>query len=45
MFRLKPASEFVGRYHSDVSCAFKMEDQISNIFLNSESNKEISNKF
>jgi hypothetical protein len=31
MFRFKPASKFVERYHPVVSCALNMEDLISNI--------------
>jgi hypothetical protein len=32
MFRFKPVSQFVERYHSVASCALNMEDLISNIF-------------
>jgi hypothetical protein len=32
MFRCKPASLFVERYHGVVSCALNMEDLISNNF-------------
>jgi hypothetical protein len=33
MFRFKPTSQSVGRYHSTVSCALNMEDLISNSFF------------
>jgi hypothetical protein len=32
MFRIKPASQFVERYHRVVSCASNMEDLIPNSF-------------
>jgi hypothetical protein len=32
MFRFKPATQFVERYHSGVSCAMNSEDLISNNF-------------
>jgi hypothetical protein len=32
MFRFKPATQFVERYHSVVSCALNTEDLISNNF-------------
>jgi hypothetical protein len=32
MFKFKPASQIVERYHSNVSCALNMVDFISNIF-------------
>jgi hypothetical protein len=32
MFRFKPVSKFVERYHSAVNCALSMEDLISNSF-------------
>jgi hypothetical protein len=45
MFGFKLASQFSERYHSVVSCAPHMEDLVSNNFVNSSSNKEISDVF
>jgi hypothetical protein len=46
MFRFKPTRQFVERYHNIVSCALNMEDLVSGKhFVNSESNKEMSNVF
>jgi hypothetical protein len=45
MFRFKPASRFLERYHSVVNCAMNTENPISNNFVNSESNKDISKMF
>jgi hypothetical protein len=44
MFRFKPASEFVGMYHSVVTCALNM-GITSNNFPNSERNEEIFQLF
>jgi hypothetical protein len=45
MFRYKPAIQFVEPYHCVVSCALNMGDLISNISVNSVSNKEIRSYF
>jgi hypothetical protein len=42
MFRFKPASQFVVRYHSVVSCALNMQGLISKKKKTSENDKDIS---
>jgi hypothetical protein len=39
IFRFQPANQFVGRYHTVVSCTMNMEDIILKSFVNSLSNK------
>jgi hypothetical protein len=44
MFRFKPGSQFVERYHRVVSCALKISFRAV-FFFNSVGNEEISNVF